>query len=163
MGMLDASDKKLIANVKKYGFHSQHVFEDADGPAFQYSIGFSDTLKSPEIIVFGLERKLMHSMLWEMFRQIKAGSFLNEGARWSGLLGGHDCISRRVHPSQLREYFGIGLWYERHRRRDPGLLLAYQLFWPGTQQGLFPWDAGCAEEVREYQPALYLPREVGLA
>lgn len=115
MGMLDASDKKLIANVKKCGFHSQHVFEDADGPAFQYSIGFSDTLKSLEIIVFGLERELMHNMLWEMFRQIKAGSSLSEGARWGGLLGGH------------------------HRRRDPGLLLAYQLFWPGTQQGLFPW------------------------
>ena len=65
--------------------------------------------------------------------------------------------------SQLRNNFGIALWYEHYRQRDPGMLLAYQLFWPGLQQGLFPWDADCVEDVREYQPALYLPREVGLA
>ena len=40
---------------------------------------------------------------------------------------------------------------------------AYQLFWPGAEQGLFPWEKGCVQFVRDCQPSLYLPRVVGIA
>lgn len=42
-------------------------------------------------------------------------------------------------------------------------LQAYQVFWPGAVQGLFPWESECVDEVRELQPLLYLPRVTGLA
>lgn len=161
--MLDAADQNILDDVKVHGFHSMGVHADAEGPEFRYSVGFWETLGSPEVITFGLDLKLMHNMLWGMFRQLKAGARLVDGARWSELIEGFDCISRPVHHSQMREYFGYALWYRHYRKHDAQDLQAYQLFWPGTEQGLYPWDPGCVDEVRDYQPALYLPREIGLA
>lgn len=161
--MLDAADQELVDNVQEHGFHSMGVHADTEVPGFRYSIGFWETLGSPEVIIFGLDLKLMHNMLWEMFRQIKSGARLADGARWSELIEGFDCISRPVHPSQMREHFGYALWYRRYRKQNVQDLQAYQLFWPGRQQGLYPWDPDCVQEVRDHQPTLYLPREIGLA
>lgn len=161
--MLDEDEQKVVDDITECGFHMVGVMEDEEGPAFQYSVGFSQTLRSPEVIVFGLKREVMSSMIWELFRQIKAGGSLSDGCKWSGLIDGHNCISRLVHPSQAREYLGYALWYDRHRESEPLGLGAYQIFWPGKHQGLFPWQKGCAKEVCDQQPLLYLPRETGVA
>ncbi len=161
--MLDAIDQKVVDDVAAHGFHSMGVGAGDGEPQFRYSVGFWESLGSPEVLIFGLDFKLMHSMLWEIFRQIKAGSALEDGKRYVGLLEGYDCIARPVHQSQHGEYFGFALWYRRYRNVDPSALEAYQLFWPGVEQRLFPWERGCVDEVRSAQPLLYLPRETGLA
>lgn len=161
---LDPDDQRLVDQIEEFGFFSQGVFAEGDQPAFRYSVGFWETLKCPEIIVFGLPLDLMHSVVWEMFRQITAGKALADGALWSDLIEGHDCVSRPVHPSQIREHFGFALWYRNFRTGSVEGLDAYQLFWPGKLQGLYPWQDGCDQTVRDCQPALYLPRDVvGLA
>ena len=159
---LDASDKKLLADIDKFGFHALHIFAEGDEPAFTFSIGFTETLNSPEVVIFGLKRELMHDMLWEIFRQIQAGKALADGERWSGLIEGFDCVSRPVHPSWNQEYLGTAIWHRRYRtRRDD--VTAFQLFWPGAQQGLFPWEPDRDPFVISRQPALYFPREKGAA
>jgi hypothetical protein len=158
----DPSDLRLLDDVAEHGFHALHIFAEGDEPAFSYSIGFWETLNAPEVIIFGLRRELMHSMLWEMFRQVRAGKVLADGDKWSDLIEGFDCVSRPVHPDWISEYFGYGLWHHRYRE-GRGDLKAFQIFWPGARQGLFPWDAGCDQFVRDQQPSLYLPRIVGIA
>jgi hypothetical protein len=160
---LDESDQKVVDAVEQHGFFSQGVFEGSEGPAFRYSVGFWETLRSPEVIIFGLDLTLMHNMLWEMFRQIKSGAELADETRWSELIEGFDCIARRVHPSQVGEYLTYALWYRRLRSQQANDLQAYQLFWPGKQQGLYPWERDCVQFVRDNQPLLYLPRETGIA
>ncbi len=155
--MLDDAERKVVDDVARYGFHSLNVGAGDGEAQFRYSIGFWESA-SPDLIIFGLDPKLMHNMLWEMFRQIQAGNSLSEHKRYSDLIEGSDCIVRQVHASQLREYFGFGLWYRRHKGYDPMTLVAYQVFWPGAVQGLFPWEPGCVEEVRDFQPLLYLAR-----
>lgn len=154
---MDPSDRKTIEDVAKHGWQCLHIPSDAEGPGFSFSVGFWETLRAPEVIVFGLDRSLMHNMLWEMFHQIRGGNNLADGVHWTNLIEGHDCISRPVHDSQISEYLGMAIWYLRYKtgRTD---ITAYQLFWPGKQDGLFPWDTGCNEAVREGQPALYLER-----
>jgi hypothetical protein len=106
----------------------------------------------------------MHSMLWTVFRKIRDGAVLSEGARWSGLIEGFDCITRRVHPSRItREHFNSALWYWGNRTQHGAELQAYQIFWPGAVDGLFPWETGSSPIVRNRQPALYLPDIVGQA
>jgi hypothetical protein len=161
--MLDEDEQRVVDDIASYGFHMVGVTEDEEGPAFQYSVGFGEALQSPDVIVFGLKHDVMGGMIWEVFRQIKAGASLSDGRKWSDLIDGHDCISRLVHASQLREYFGYGLWYDRYRKREPLSRGAYQIVWPGKHQGLFPWERGCVREVGDRQPLLYLPRDVGLA
>ena len=145
-------------NVQEHGWHCTSVIDpDGVAPDFAYSVGFMETLGMPELIVFGLDSKLMHNMLWSAFRDLQAGKTINDGDRWAGLLDGFDCVARAVHPTNLtREYFNSALWYHG----DPsvhGPLSAFQIVWPGAQQGHFPWDAECDPFVREMQPPLYVP------
>ena len=155
---LDPTDLRTIDDVANYGWHCLHVAAEGDLPGFSFSVGFWETLNAPEVIIFGLRHELTHEILWEVFRQIQAGKTLVDGERWTGLIEGFDCISRPVHPSQIDEHFGVAIWYRRYRT---GLddLRAFQMFWPGKLQGLFPWEAGCDEDVRAAQALLYRARQ----
>jgi hypothetical protein len=158
-------EERIVDNVREHGWYCVAVFGETEGSEFAYSVGFWETLRVPELIILGLPVKLMHSMLWSAFRQIKAQKILvADGVRWPDLIEGFDCISRPVHPTQVsREKFNSALWYRRYRTGLDEDLEAFQLFWPGAKDGLFPWEVGCSDLVREYQQQLYLPYETGIA
>lgn len=156
-------DRNTIAHIEEHGWSSMHVMAEGDDPSFTYSIGFWETLNAPDAIIFGMPRKLAHSMLWRVFEQIRDGkAALQDHARWTDVIADFDCISRPVHQTQIGEYLNFAIWYREYRTqlRD---LAAYQIFWPGKPQGLFPWETGCEQIVRDCQPLLYLPRMTGLA
>jgi hypothetical protein len=58
-----AGDRKLLADVKKFGWHVIKVAADDEGPAFAYSIGLYHSLQHPEIVTFGLDVTDMHRMI----------------------------------------------------------------------------------------------------
>ena len=110
------------------------------------------------MIVFGLPRELRHSMVNEVGRQYAQGLVASDGLRVRGLLEGFDCVLRRVTDiTAIDEHFGCAIWYHRSQR-GVELTEAYQLVWPSSRTGLYPWDEGCAPEVIARQPALYQPR-----
>ena len=124
-------------------------------PDFTYSTGFTKTLGSPEVIVFGLDRKLMHSMIWNAFRDIQKGATLKDGGRWADLLEGFDCyVKRAEHAELFTEYAVSADWFWRHMGHE-GHPEVFQIVWPGAQQGLFPWDEGCDPYVISQQPKLW--------
>lgn len=132
---------------------------DPDGaePPFAYTIGLWQSHAAPELIVFGLDFDLMHNMLSELVRRIASGARIADGARWDGLLESTQCVTRRVHPSQVRrEWFNSATWYHEHAG-SKSALDAFQVVWPGAYQKLFPWEDGCAAEVIAAQPPLWLP------
>jgi hypothetical protein len=158
-------EQKILDAVDADGWFCLSVADGGRTPSFSYSVGFIDSLNSPEFIVFGLPLAHMHSMLWSVFEQIRDGvTKPAEGQRWSNILTGHECISRAVHPSQIeRNYFNSALWYRSHTGRDRDSAKAFQMFWPGSEDRLFPWEHGCSQVVIDHQPLLYLPRSIGLA
>ncbi len=82
-------EHRILATIGEHGWQCTSVFDpDGDDPSFSYSVGFTSALEAPEFIVFGLDIKLMHSMLWEVFRQIKDGKSVIDGDRWTGILDG---------------------------------------------------------------------------
>jgi len=149
-------EKEIVENIEEHGWFSTGVFDpEGEDPNFTYSTGFSKTLNAPEFIVFGLSNKLMQSMLWEVFRQIKAGATPQDGMRWNDVLDGFDCISKRaVHPDLHDEYTRSANWFWKHQGNS-GHPEVYQLVWPGAKQGLFPWDEGCNPYVISQQPQLW--------
>lgn len=152
-------ETKLLANIEKYGCQVTFVFDaEGDEPDFCYSIGFSKSIHQPEVIVFGLPRKLMHSMVNNILEQCRDGLILADGLVIRGLLEGHDCIAQSVHSSQIvGDYFGSAMWFHRDQFGSE-LVEAFQIVWPGAKDGKFPWDADSSEQVRSVQPALYEPR-----
>jgi len=151
---LSAYEQSILDNVERTGCHITLVF-DPEHPNFAYSVGFPDTVGQPEVIVFGLSNEIMGFMINETLRRCRAGLALADGVRVEGLLEGHICIVRAIGAENIdRDHFNSAMWYQR-RRSGTEMAEAFQIVWPGASDGLFPWDAGCADIVREAQPALY--------
>ena len=152
--MLDRDEQLVVDNIATHGWHGTHVRVDKEGPDFCYSIGLDELLNVPELIIFGLKHDVMHAMMWEIVRQIQAGRLIASDMIFNDLIVGHPCIVKPVHPSWLFEYFGFACWYY-HDRQKFDRLQAFQIFWSGARDGLFPWQEGCADETIAAQPLLY--------
>lgn len=154
-------ERRIIANVQKYGCHITSVASAADEewePPFSYSVGFIETVGQPEVIVLGLSSELRQAMINDLLDKCRDGLALDDWARIDDLLDGHQVVARTVCPQFIvREYLNSAMWYEG-RRTGRDLDRVMQLVWPGANNGLFPWDENCSEIVREYQPALYEKR-----
>jgi hypothetical protein len=157
--LLDPHEQRTVDMIAEHGWFGIHVRADEEGPGFSYTTGWWESVQSPEAIIFGLNDELQHSMLWELFRQVKAGLRLDDGCRVSGLIDGFECIVRPVDPTWFPEFLGNALWYHHYRRGSLDGFKAVQIFWPGKVDRLFPWDSGCAPIVRDRQPQLYLGRD----
>src|SRR6476659_2538400 len=73
LSALDDDEQKVVANIRTHGWFGHHIAADDEGPGFTYTTGFWVTLGFPEVIVFSLKRDIAHSVLWDVFRDIKAG------------------------------------------------------------------------------------------
>ena len=56
-------DKKIIADIEKYGLSVIIIEATAYLPSFGYSIGLWQKLKHPEIICFGLTNKTLGAII----------------------------------------------------------------------------------------------------
>jgi Domain of unknown function (DUF4262) len=149
----------ILENVATSGCHITSVFDpDGEEVTFAYSAGFVKTASQPEIICFGLPTDVMGFMINETLAQCLQGLELAEGVRISGLLEGHDVVGKLIPQHRIeREYFNSAMWLHEYEFETP-LTQAMQLIWPDSQNGLFPWEVGCARDVIDLQPALYQPR-----
>jgi hypothetical protein len=148
--IVDEGELKLSADVEKYGWHVVIVGDDDEGPGFAYSVGMTSTLDHPEIIVFGLPGELMQWMINEIGQRIRNGAPPPVGERVQGLLDEADCILHPVSEAGRAEFFGYACWYYDGADEFEAL----QCFWPGKIDGLFPWEPGVHESVKQQQPDL---------
>jgi hypothetical protein len=126
-------------------------------PRFFYTVGFSESLGQPEMIVCDTPFEQAAAEFNTAFEGLRSGELtLSDGQVWSEQ-GAVRCILRRVHPSQITSWLGLAA--ERHRRMkgDAATLAAFQLVLP-DKAGFLPWEPGYSEEARTWQPALYEPR-----
>jgi hypothetical protein len=149
-------EQDIVDNVERAGCHITTVF-DPDGvdPSFAYSVGFPQTVKQPDVIVFGLPHEIMSHMINAMLDQCRSVFRMADFKHVEGLLEGHHCVLRAVQSQFIvPDFFNSAMWFNL-RQTGEEMTNAFQLVWPGAIDGLFPWEPGSSQEVREYQPALY--------
>ena len=153
---LSEMEQIVVDDVRERGLHVMPIFfEDGRHPNYMHSIGFWESVDQPEVIVFGLRNDLMAVILTQLHGQCADGLIMADGTRVSNLVEGFDCVLRLIDDPQIvHDQFGWAVWYRALRQRKP-MTEAYQVVWPGAQQGLFPWEPGCDQYVKDYQPALY--------
>lgn len=137
------SNESIKQNIQKYGWQFQYVF-DADGEKeeFSYSIGFEESFGHPEIMILGLNRDTMHSILSDIASDIRGGQKFKEGVRTSNVLSGEfDVLFKSVREDLLPEYAGIATRYYQ----GPFRLLV--MFWP-DKSNVLPTEAGCSITVQ---------------
>src|SRR5215208_2924013 len=56
-------DEKLVADVKEYGWHVVKILEKDETPGWAFSVGLYKNFNHPEIVVFGLNDEVAHSLI----------------------------------------------------------------------------------------------------
>ncbi|WP_045826881.1 DUF4262 domain-containing protein [Teredinibacter turnerae] len=132
------SNEIIKENIQKHGWQCQHVF-DADGEKeeFSYSIGFEESFDHPEIMIFGLKRETMHSILSNIASDLKEGRKFKEGVRTIDVLSGEfEVIFKSVNEEFLPEYAGIATRFYN----KPFRMMV--MFWP-DKYNVLPTEVGC--------------------
>jgi len=132
------SIESIKENIQKHGWQCQYVF-DANGEKedFSYSIGFEESFDHPEIMIFGLKRETMHSILSDIASEIKEGRKFKEGVRTSNVLSGEfEVIFKPVQEEFFPEFAGIA---SRFYSKPFRLMV---MFWP-DKSNVLPTEVGC--------------------
>lgn len=147
----DASDERLIADVKRVGWHAVGVAEEADRPPFVYSVGLYLSFGHPELIVVGLRPNVGHALIADVVERLRAGSHVSWDTRYSDIVENFDVVFKVMDESKFREYLGYALWF--YRSLLPDSFPTLQLVWP-DRSGSFPWEPGFDPALAERQPLL---------
>jgi hypothetical protein len=144
-----SNDQKVLDNVAEYGWHVMKVLEQSDTPAWAYSIGLYRTFKHPEIVVFGQELDLMHSMINSVGDDVRAGkTFLPDG-RYPDLIEDYSCTFKPVQTIWYEAFFGFATWFYNGIEYP-----VLQCFWPDFE-GRFPWEPDFSQHLSWAQPLLF--------
>jgi hypothetical protein len=157
-------DEHIRQEVEQIGVSIVPVDGEGRGPTWAYTTGLHERHGAPELIAFTLSKALSMQLVSEVAAHLVGGRLtLEDGLRRDDLGPPYQICFRRVEPDQ---YLGFGWFYltkqyyeQRTGQREA--VDAFQIFLPDTS-GLFPWEVGCAEEVRRAQPRLFLPFDPNL-
>lgn len=141
-------EKKLVANIREYGFQGTHVCAGADGLSFSYSTGLWRMASIPEILILTLQANVSESLFRHIFDVAQHGFVPPVGVPVSDVMVGYDCYFFPVATAAYEDYPLSSNWF--YGNRDYPCL---QLVW-ADEAGLFPWQAGFNEQFRDDQPDL---------
>jgi hypothetical protein len=144
----DDHDRKLLADVRQHGWHVIGVEADAEGPGFAYTIGLFHTFHQPEVIIFGLDVKVMHRILNVIGEQIRKDNHIEHLDEADDVLDGYNVCFRRVETRHYREYLGYALWLYQGDQFP-----ALQCIWPDSQHR-YPWHPDFHPGLACLQPLL---------
>lgn len=131
-------------HIQEYGWRFQYVF-DAEGlkESFAYTIGFEESFDHPEIMVFGLDREIMHSLLQEVAVAVKGGAKFQPDQRYTDILSGDfEVIFKPLKSEFYSEYAGVASDYYEDAVR------MYVMFWP-DKNNVLPTEPGCQLTVQD--------------
>jgi hypothetical protein len=130
-------DEKVLADIKKIGWHHVHVRAEDGEPSFAYSLGFYANFGQPEIIVFGLPPQIAQQLLnIAAIRFAGAKTAYETYKPYDDIAEGMRIAFIPVDRRHYREYLGYAGWFYASIKAD---FPALQMVWP-DKQGRFPWE-----------------------
>lgn len=141
----DESDRKLLADIERVGWHLVGIPADKEGPGYVFSVGLQHTFDQPEILIIGLEIQIAGQLLNAIGEMMQAGSNFTDSTIVDDLADGFPMAFRTIAKQYYRPYVGYALWF--YESSNFPLL---QCLWP-DRASRFPWDANCNQSCCELQ------------
>ena len=116
--------EKVSKDIAEHGWHVLSVFGE-NMPNFSYTIGFTETLSHPEVIISGLETKLAHLLLNDIGELIKKGQSFEHGASSDEVLKNCPVKFENVTKKNILEYLRAA-----NNHYGEGNFQALQCIWP---------------------------------
>ncbi len=142
------TEKLIIENVNKYGWHVALFESDNYLPSFGYTIGLWKNFNHPELITFTLETSIIHSVLNNAGNDIKKGNKIILNKNYNNYLDKFEVQFLSVADDNINDWFGYGLWFNDYK-----IFPALQLIWP-DKKNKFPWEDKFDPKYKLYQPLL---------
>jgi hypothetical protein len=146
---LEPDEAKLVDDVEEYGCHIIQVRGENGFPGWSYTIGLSDVLGCPELIVIGLKENVAHSLLNEAARRMQEGLRLEQGSKAEELLANVKCEFRFIEKRWVKQTMGYAVWF--YGGDDFQVL---QCVYPDLDDHL-PWEEPFDAKWRDRQPLLF--------
>lgn len=143
-----AAEKKIVSDVEKYGFHVATVPGDGYSPTFAYTIGLYKTYGYPELICFGLNPDLLHSVLWSGKELLDKQTVPDQSLSYPDFIDDYEVRLLVVDKAWYKYYFGYGIWFNQGCNFP-----ALQIVWP-DKKALFPWEEEFNPNWKASQPLL---------
>lgn len=126
-------------NIDRYGWSTLYVHDKQQNREdFMYSIGFEQAYAHPEVMIFGLRKEIMHTILSDLAKSISEGFRVKFDVREQGVIGnGLDVLFKEVKPEYFDGYLGTA---KRHYQKP---FRACVMFWP-DKENVLPVDPGCS-------------------
>ncbi|WP_394175917.1 DUF4262 domain-containing protein [Thalassotalea litorea] len=130
--------KKISKNIEEHGWQFQFVFdENGEKVDFAYTIGFEETFAHPEIMIFGLKKETMHTILADIAYELKSGKVFTPNNRIPDVIsGGLDVMFKPLKNECIADFAGIASQYYD----KPFRVLV--MLWP-DRNNILPTEANC--------------------
>jgi hypothetical protein len=145
---LGINEKKLSADIEKFGW-SVIIVEATDYlPSFAYTVGLWKNYKHPEVISFGLTAKTLHLVLNNAGDIVKSGRRMEIGKIYDDFFESGDTLFLKVDSRNIEDYFGQAINFYKIKEFQ-----AIQLVWT-DRNNKFPWENNYEKEFEFRQPLL---------
>jgi hypothetical protein len=131
-------NKNVSEKIEKFGWQFQFVFdENGEKQDFVYTIGFEESFKHPEIMIFGLKKETMHSILSDISEDLRNGQTINPNVKNSNILSGEfEVMFKPLKEKFYSELAGIASrYYDKPFR-------VYIMLWP-DKNNILPTEDNC--------------------
>jgi len=150
---MDEADLRVRSDVERYGWHVAKIAGDEQAPPWAFTIGLEHSFDHPEVLVFGMELELLHSLLNHIGEGVKQGRRFAHDERPDGILAQHPPAFRAVAERWYGPFVGNAGWFYQERS-----FRVLQCFWPDAA-GSLPWEPGFDPDWSGRQPLLFLEDE----
>jgi hypothetical protein len=142
-------DQKVLDDVAEHGWHVVKIFEQEDAPGWAFSIGLFHNFRHPEIIVFGLDSDLMHSVINSIGDDARAGKRFVVDNHYPDLIEAYSCTFKNASKVWYPSFLGYAMWF--YKGTDFPVL---QCTWP-DKNSRYPWESGFNPNWVWAQPLLF--------
>lgn len=146
---MDLLDQTVIQHIEDFGWHVMHVHGSNGLPGWSYSIGFYESFRHPEIIIFGLPSDVMHRAINNLGEKIRSGKRYDAGFEYEEPFDGVKCIFHSVYKCWYPIFVGRATQF--YESEDFPIL---QCMWPDKDRN-YPWSARFNRDLLTSQPWLF--------
>lgn len=145
---------KVHFDIQHFGWHITSVSAPMMPPTYAYSTGLYETLRVPELVIFGLHPNQMAAAINALGALQRAGrSPFASGTRLARFWEDDTLPAAfgAVQPHWQRKVMSVSQWFYRQR-----VVPALQCYWP-DDAGNFPWEPNFDKQLALFQPTLSQP------
>jgi hypothetical protein len=143
------NDEKVFTDVAEYGWHVVRVLEKSETPGWAFSIGIYRNFNHPEVVVFGLNGDLMHSVINSIGEDVRTGKRFEVDGHYPDLIEAYSCTFKPVSPVWYYDFLGYANWFYKNQTYP-----VLQCIWP-DRNGRYPWESEFNPNWLWAQPLLF--------